>query len=208
MDTRSAGGRLPETGAAELLAVCGAIDPTTRTVTPLGQWARPELAQPPAPRATWNDTDVLELRVDLDRFRPPVWRRVRLPAATTLSELHEIIQILFDWDDDHLHVFTVDGTHYADPAHDLDGCMNTDELTLAAALPRPSARLAYRYDLGVCWDHTVRLEAGGPSPNPPTRPTLTGGRGDAPVEDWPDDDPPPRPLDLAELDRRLTQLWA
>ena len=35
------------------------------------------------------------------------------------------------------------------------------------------------------------------------------GGGDAPVEDWPDDDdPPPRPLDHAELDRRLAKLWA
>ena len=201
-------GLLPETGAAQLLAECGAIDPTTRTVTPLGQWARPELAQPPAPRVTWDDTDLLELRIDLDRFRPPVWRRVRLPAVITLSELHEIIQILFKWDGDHLHVFTVDGAHYADPTHELDGCADTDELTLAAALPRLGAHLAYRYDLGDCWDHTVRLEAGGPGPTSPTRPTCVGGRGEAPVEDWPDDDPRPCPLDLAELDRRLAKLWA
>jgi hypothetical protein len=200
-------GLLPETGAAELLAECGAIDPTNRTITPLGQWARPKLSQPPAPSVAWNDTDVLELRIDLDHFRPPVWRRVRLQAATTLSELHEIIQILFEWDGDHLHVFTVDGLRYADPFHELNGCADTDEYTLAAALPRPGAGLAYRYDLGDCWDHTVRLEAGGPSPTAPTRPTCIGGRGDAPVEDWPDHEPPARPLDLAELDRRLAKLW-
>jgi hypothetical protein len=133
---------------------------------------------------------------------------VRLPAATTLSELHEAIQILFEWDGDHLHVFTVDGASYADPYHELDGCADTDELTLAAALPRPGARLAYRYDLGDCWDHTVLLENGGPIPTPSTRPVCIGGRGDAPVEDWPDDQPPPRPLNLAELDRRLAKRWA
>ncbi len=33
---------------------------------------------------------------------------------------------------------------------------------LAAALPRPGARLSYRYDLGDCWDHTVLLETGRP----------------------------------------------
>jgi Plasmid pRiA4b ORF-3-like protein len=201
-------GLLPENGAAELLAEFGAIDPAARTVTPLGQWARPELAQPPPPRVTWDDTDVLELRIDLDHFRPPVWRRVRLSAGTTLSELHEIIQILFEWDGDHLHVFTVDGAQYADPAQELDGCMNTDELTLVAALRHPGARLTYRYDLGDCWDHTVLLEAGTSTPASRSGPTCVGGRGDAPVEDWPDDEPPPRPLDLAELDRRLAKLWA
>ena len=65
--------------------------------------------QAPAPPVTWADDDMLELRIDLDRFRPPVWRRVRLHAATPLTELHEIIQVLFDWDGDHMHVFTVDG---------------------------------------------------------------------------------------------------
>jgi hypothetical protein len=198
-------GLLPECGAAELLAECGAIDPTTRTVTPLGVWARPELDRPPAPRLSWADDDVLELRIDLDRFRPPVWRRVRLRAATTLTELHEIIQVLFEWDGDHLHVFTVDGLHYADPLDKLDDCADSDQLSLAAALPRAGARLAYRYDLGACWDHTVLLETGGPA-GAPHRPTCIGGRGDAPVEDWPDEEPPPpRPLDLVELDRRLAQ---
>lgn len=43
-------GLLPESGAAELLAECGAIDPTTRTVTPLGIWARPEFDRPQLPR--------------------------------------------------------------------------------------------------------------------------------------------------------------
>jgi hypothetical protein len=42
-------GLLPEHGAIELLTECGAIDPTTRTVTPLGIWARPEFDRPPPP---------------------------------------------------------------------------------------------------------------------------------------------------------------
>jgi Plasmid pRiA4b ORF-3-like protein len=198
-------GLLPETGAIEVLAECGAVDPVTRTVTPLGQWARRELDRPPAPRTAWADDDVLELRIDLDRFRPPVWRRVRLPATTTLTQLHEIIQVLFEWDGDHLHVFTVDGRHYADPFHDLPECADSDQLTLADALPRAGARLSYRYDPGDCWDHTVLLENGGPATTS-TRPTCVGGRGDAPVEDWPDEEPPPpRPLDLAALDRQLAR---
>ena len=95
----------------------------------------------------------------------------------------------------------------ADPFYELDGCADSDQLSLAAALPRPGARLAYRYDLGDCWDHTVLLETGGPA-GAPNRPTCIGGRGDAPVEDWPDDEPPPpRPLDLTALDHRLAERW-
>jgi hypothetical protein len=48
-----------------------------------------------------------QLKITLTRVRPPVWRRVRVPATATLDELHRVIQIAFDWDDDHLHVFAV-----------------------------------------------------------------------------------------------------
>ena len=200
-------GLMLEDSALEVLAECGALDPDTHTITPLGQWARHELAQPPPPpRTAWADDDTLRIRIDLDRFRPPVWRRVRLPATTTLAGLHRILQVLFEWDGDHLHVFTVDGVCYADPWHELDGCADEADITLATALPRPGARLSYRYDLGDCWDHTVLLESGDRGA-PPTRPTCLDGRGDAPVEDWPGEEPPPaRPLDLAALDRRLARL--
>jgi hypothetical protein len=172
---------------------------------PSSIWARAEFDKAPLPRSPGPTTTCSSLRIDLDRFRPPVWRRVRLHAATTLTELHEIIQVLFEWDGDHLHVCTVDGVHYADPLNGLEDCPDSDQLSLAAALPRPGARLTYRYDLGDCWDHTVLLESGG-STGAPDRPTCTGARGDAPVEDWPDDEPPPpRLLDLAALDRRLAQ---
>ncbi|HVL86343.1 MAG TPA: plasmid pRiA4b ORF-3 family protein [Pseudonocardia sp.] len=202
-------GLLPEVGAVEVLTECGVLDPTTRVLTPLGHWARHELTnEPAAPRPVWTNDDVLQLRIDLDRFRPPVWRRVRLPAATTLAELHQIIQILFEWDDDHLHVFTVDGMSYTDPSYGLGRYADEELLTLAAALPRAGARLSYRYDLGDCWDHTVLLEAGERSV-PATRPTCLDGRGAAPVEDWPGDEPPPpRPFHLAALNRHLTGLGA
>ncbi len=208
-------GLFPEVGALELLGECGAVDPESRAVTSLGRWARRMLDDPPPAAPTdWADDDVLQVRIDLDRFRPPVWRRLRLPADITLAELHEIIQTVFEWDDDHLHVFTVDGRSYADPEWGLDGAAAEDELHLAAALPRAGARLRYRYDLGDCWDHTVLLESGGPDATC-TRPVCIGGRGDAPVEDWvpPDCDPdaeetpPALPFDRAELDRRLAERW-
>jgi len=42
-------GLLPESGAIELLLECGAIDPTTRMVTPLGIWTRPDFDRPQLP---------------------------------------------------------------------------------------------------------------------------------------------------------------
>jgi Plasmid pRiA4b ORF-3-like protein len=199
-------GRQPETGALQLLVECGAVDQATLAVTPLGRWALDRLAESPAPAPApaRADGDILQLKIGLDRFRPPVWRRVLVPAGTSLGDLHQIVQIALEWDDDHLHVFTVDGIGYADPDHGLDGCGDEETIALASALPRPGARLAYRYDLGDCWDHTILLEKVLAAEPDARYPSCTGGRGDAPVEDWGLDEPPPaRPFRAGEIDSRL-----
>ena len=153
-------GLLPECGAAELLAECGAIDPTTRTVTPLGFWARPEFDRPPAPLVTWADDDALELRIDLTGSGPGLAPR----AAARRHHPHRAPR-------DHpgpVRVGRRPPTRLhrrrralRRPFNGLEGCPDSDQLSLAAALPRPGARLTYRYDLGDCWDHTVLLESGG-----------------------------------------------
>jgi hypothetical protein len=56
----------------------------------------------------------VDLKVTLWRSSPPLWRTVRMPAAT-LGDLHRAIQVLFDWDGDHLHAFTVADVRYSDP---------------------------------------------------------------------------------------------
>ncbi len=58
----------------------------------------------------------------------------------------------------HLHVFIVDGLHYAYPWHELEGWADENDAKLAVSLPRLGASLTYRYDLGDCWDHTIVLE--------------------------------------------------
>jgi hypothetical protein len=91
---------------------------------------------------------VYQLKIVLRRVRPAVWRRVRLPATTTLDALHEVIQVVFDWDDDHLHVFTVDGQRYADPYAQLDDCADEARVRLGRVLPRAGDAMRYVYDLG------------------------------------------------------------
>ena len=61
-----------------------------------------EFAASGAPRSV---DQVAQLKVALSHVRPPIWRRVLLPATATLGDLHEVIQVLFGWDGDHLHVF-------------------------------------------------------------------------------------------------------
>jgi hypothetical protein len=52
---------------------------------------------------------IVRLKVELAEVRPRVWRRVEVPAAATLAELHEVLQEAMAWTDSHLHEFEVDG---------------------------------------------------------------------------------------------------
>lgn len=147
-----------------------------------------------------------QLKIALTRIRPPVWRRVRLPATTTLNALHRVIQMAFDWDDDHLHMFTVDGRRYADPFFNLDDCGDEARVRLGRALPRPGESMSYVYDLGDWWEHQITVERIS-APDGATGPTCVGGQGDAPVEDWfPDCGREPASFDIDVLNHRFAQL--
>jgi hypothetical protein len=146
-----------------------------------------------------------QLKITLNRVRPPVWRRLRLPATTTLDALHGLIQVAFDWDGDHLHVFTVDGRRYADTFYQLDDCADESRVRLGKILPRAGGSMSYVYDLGDWWEHQITIEqiieadaAAGP--------TCTGGQGDAPVEDWsPECGRDSTPFDIDAINRRFAE---
>ena len=152
---------------------------------------------------------VYQLKIALRRVRPPVWRRVRVPAMTTLDALHEIVQVVFDWDDDHLHVFEVDGRRYADPYAQMDDCADESRVRLGRVLPRAGDRMRYVYDLGDWWEHEITLERIiEPEPGGEGQ-VCVGGQGDAPVEDWfPGCGRDPTPLNLDVVNRGLARSYA
>ena len=150
---------------------------------------------------------VYQLKITLSRVRPPVWRRIRLPATTTLDMLHQIIQVAFDWDDDHLHTFTVDGRRYADAFFGLEDCADESRVRLGRLLPRAGGTMRYVYDLGDWWEHQITVERIMDTEEPGCTPVCVGGQGDAPVEDWnPEYDRGSTPFDVAEINRRLAQV--
>ena len=55
----------------------------------------------------------------LARCQAPIWRRLRLPASTTLAQLHQVIQVAFGWEDAHLHAFEIGGRRYSRPDFEL-----------------------------------------------------------------------------------------
>ncbi|SNR45692.1 plasmid pRiA4b ORF-3 family protein [Blastococcus mobilis] len=132
------------------------------------------------------------LRIELADASPPVWREVLVDPGIPLDELHEVIQVLFEWEDAHLHEFTVVGpgrqTVRFGPQDD-DGWMPRDESVVDESRVRLSqvigprrGKLRYLYDFGDGWEHLItvvgREPASGSSP-----PRCTAGAGAAPHED-------------------------
>jgi hypothetical protein len=149
---------------------------------------------------------VAELKVSLTDFRPPIWRRVRLPVTATLADLHVVIQVLFGWDGDHLHLFQVGKKQYSDPFMNLEQTGDEDAIRVRDATSS-GGKITYTYDLGEEWRHEITLEKTLARDPGQDYPVCVAFRGDSPVEYWSEDDPEePEPFDLADVNRKLAGL--
>ena len=129
-----------------------------------------EFAASGAPRCI---DQVARLKVSLARFRPPIWRRVLVPATATLGDLHVVIQVLFGWDGDHLHVFEAGKKQYSDTFVNLEETWDEEAVRVGDAMA-PGGRISYTYDLGACWEHEITLETTRPARSQPGLPGLRG----------------------------------
>jgi hypothetical protein len=134
-----------------------------------------------------RDDRIVQLRIDLLGFKPPIWRRVQVPAAFALDRLHETIQALFAWENSHLHQFEV-GDRYFCPAEMLETMDDIParpeaDVDLAGLVRQKVKRFAYVYDFGDDWEHQIQVEKLlDPEPGV-AYPRLVGGRRAAPPED-------------------------
>jgi Plasmid pRiA4b ORF-3-like protein len=53
-----------------------------------------------------------QLRLVLTGISPLIWRRLLISSETSMAQLHAYIQICFDWDNEHLHCFRIQGKNY------------------------------------------------------------------------------------------------
>lgn len=201
------GTRDPVEVTVELLAAFGAVtDHPERRITSLGRWALALIGTRGVSLVDSSDGEdeeaTYQLKIVLQHVRPACWRRVHIPVSATLGDLHEVIQIAFAWDGDHLHGFTVGRRRYGDPSFDFE--YDEDEITLAAAF-RARKPIRYTYDFGDDWRHEITLEKVVESP-PTAHPVCVDGRGDAPVEDCSDDEPAWITFDQTDINTRLAQL--
>lgn len=130
--------------------------------------------------------DIYRMHVTLRDIEPPIWRKVELPARTTLKQFHRILQISMGWGNYHLHEFRASGKRYREPDPDDDPLSEiTPEngVRLSSICTESNKEIVYLYDFGDYWEHCVRLEAVIPSEPGMRYPRVIGGARSCPPED-------------------------
>jgi len=128
--------------------------------------------------------ELYQLRVVLCGVSPLVWRRLLIASETTLAELHEILQLAFDWSGEHLHRFRLHGSDYG--TTQLGGiCFDEDprRVPLSRFRLHCGERFRYEYDFTADWKLDIRLEKVSPFDLGHPIPLCTGGGRAAPPKD-------------------------
>ena len=144
---------------------------------------RPEVTLPAKRGKKDGPAPVYQLKVGLRGAKPPIWRRLLVPADFLLAELHEVIQVAFGWHGYHMHVFETPygefGTSDSDLGHRPDGSVTLEQVAQGA-----NVKIRYTYDFGDDWEHEILVEKVlDGDPGVPALPWCTGGRRAAPPED-------------------------
>ena len=128
--------------------------------------------------------EIARLRVEIDEVEPAVVRRVEVPVAIRLDDLHFVLQIAIGWQNCHPFEFRVGATAWGlldrdDPAVSP---LAAETATLADLLVLADT-FRYDYVYGEDWGHTVVLEGRAPANPAVAYPRLVSAHGRCPPAD-------------------------
>src|SRR6266496_2427681 len=106
---------------------------------------------------TDQTVQVYQLRIWIREISPQIWRRLLVRSDSTIAQLHEILQIAFDWTDEHLHQFLIRGKPYGiwKPGG-ISFDDNPHQVRLCDFHFRCKETWLYEYDLTDWWQHEIR----------------------------------------------------
>ncbi len=114
-----------------------------------------------------------------------VWRKIKLSHKHTLEDLHLCIQEAFDFDNDHLYSFFMDGKRYSDDAYHSsfgDEPPFTDEAVIGKLDLYKGKKILYLFDYGDSWEFLVQLVDIDANEKVIKQPEITEINGDAPKQ--------------------------
>lgn len=144
--------------------------------------ARRQEQLPAKRRKADGPAPIYQIKVGLQGAKPPIWRRLEVPADVTLAQLHGMIQAAFEWEGGHIHVFETPYGDFGMPDRELDIRSETST-TLEQVAPGVKSKIRYVYDLGDNWGHDILVEKELDRDASVKYPRCTGGRRAAPPDD-------------------------
>jgi hypothetical protein len=127
---------------------------------------------------------VYQIKVTLKGSRPPIWHRMQVTSATTLGQLHRILQRVMGWEGSHLYQFVIGGIAYGDPG--MLGELDAEDartVTLDAIVRGEKFKCIYEYDFGDSWEHELLIEKRLPPEEGKRYPICLTGKRACPPED-------------------------
>lgn len=124
-----------------------------------------------------NTHGVYQIKISLLDIKPLIWRRILVEPESTLSDLHQAIQLSMGWEDYHLYSFSYGGRHF-----EFDGNTTPSE-KLSSLKMKKGDELLYLYDFGDSWEHLVLLEGVIPKNEELFYPCCIDGKRACPPED-------------------------
>ncbi len=129
------------------------------------------------------------MRVFLEGISPLIWRRLLVSGDYTIADLHYILQIAFEWDNDHLHRFEIYGKEYGiGYVGGMSFSDNLDKVRLNDFKFRKGEKFFYEYDFFESWKHVIRVEDLLKFDLKKKYPLCTGGKNLIPTEDCREDE--------------------
>lgn len=113
----------------------------------------------------------------------PVWRKIKVSFNHSLEDLHLAIQKAFDFDNDHLYAFFMDGKRHSRKAyHSPMGHEGpfTDEAIIGELGLYTGQRILYYFDYGDSWEFAVQLLSIDEDEDHPKKPEIVETKGEAP----------------------------
>jgi len=137
---------------------------------------------PPKRTKSAGPAPIYQLKVGLRGAKPPIWRRLEVPADLSLARLHGVVQIAFGWQDGHMHVFETPFGDFGAADAEL-GYRAERPVSLEQVAPAVNSRIRYVYDFGDDWQHDILVEKVVDRDPTARYPRCTGGRRAAPPDD-------------------------
>ena len=102
---------------------------------------------------------LLQLKLTLVDAEPLIWRRLLVTNRISLKRLHESIQAVAGWNDQHQHEFIIGEKRYGQPALREVVPVENEALVRLHSLPLTTGTsFTYVYDFGDHWEIAVKVE--------------------------------------------------